>query len=253
MTTKIEDYLKKFGLNSKEIVIYKCLLKINGLNPTQISKKTSIPKTSVYNYLDNLKKKNLILSRTISGRKVLIINSNIEVFENDLIYQKEQIDTQLQSLSGFKQLINAVKNTPESNANISVIEGWAAPKIFAQKIIEQKADIFWIGAFGELKNFLDQKDVYRLITTKRLNTKTTSYPITTTEAQHDNYIGKSLSGFREPKFLSALEGESGLVVVTGKIIGLGSQAGGEMKITQIKDPMLSSLMQLTLFELWKRL
>ncbi|MBN1618305.1 helix-turn-helix domain-containing protein [Candidatus Dojkabacteria bacterium] len=52
--------LKKFGLNEKEIKVYVVAIKNDGLNPTEISKLTGIPRSSIYDVLMNLSLKGLV-------------------------------------------------------------------------------------------------------------------------------------------------------------------------------------------------
>ena len=57
-----QDIFKKIGLNENEIEIFDCLLENESLTATQLSKKTSLNRTNVYNFVEELEDKQLIES-----------------------------------------------------------------------------------------------------------------------------------------------------------------------------------------------
>lgn len=111
----IINLLKNFNLTPKEGEIYLTLLQKGILSPLQLSRSTSINRTTIYRILENLKKAGLI-EEVLDEKKTKAKAISPDNFEM-LIKQKEsEIDKLKQTLPSLKSQLNLIQgmSSPET-------------------------------------------------------------------------------------------------------------------------------------------
>ena len=63
----IQQLLTQYGLTNNEAIIYEALTKLTEASAYTLSKETNIPKTSIYEILDNLKDKGLVSKSIVNS------------------------------------------------------------------------------------------------------------------------------------------------------------------------------------------
>lgn len=107
--------LKKLDLDEKEIDIFLALLELGGATVAQISQKSSIKRTTVYNILEDLKEKGLV-AQTVKGRKKLYLSEDPRKLEDNLEEKKHVLKRLMPELL-------AMTNSIDSKPKIRFFEG----------------------------------------------------------------------------------------------------------------------------------
>ena len=104
---KIKEKLNKLGLKEKEIIIYLVILSIGKGNISSIAKKAEIKRTSIYQHIEELLKKDFIY-KTITKKRVYYSANNpkkiisyLEKEKRNLEYKKNDIETILPELKNI--------------------------------------------------------------------------------------------------------------------------------------------------------
>lgn len=107
--TKLEDLLKKFDLDEKEIEIYLVLLEKGDLGATDISRETDIPKTTVYRTIEDLVEKRLV---------------NVLIGESGRSFQAESPENLKSIINERREELQELENTlPEVVSSIASLSG----------------------------------------------------------------------------------------------------------------------------------
>ncbi len=97
------DELKKIGLQEYEAKVYYLLIKMGGLNATDISKLSKVPRTKIYSVLENLEKRGFCIRIPGKIRKYKVLSPKV-AFSN-LLYEieekRENITHLVESLETF--------------------------------------------------------------------------------------------------------------------------------------------------------
>lgn len=121
----IETILKNLGLSEKEFLIYETLYKNGSMSVAEISKALNIPRTTIYQNVDNLLKKGLV-AHTVKGDKKHIVAELPVRFETlvkenktkaeSKIKEIEQIEDALpQLLNHFSQMSPELLSLPQTD------------------------------------------------------------------------------------------------------------------------------------------
>ncbi len=107
--------LEKLGLNEKEAKVYLALLELGEANIQQISKKSGVKRTTVYDIIESLKNIGL-LNSLVKGKKTVYFAENPERIEEKLEEKKNVITKILPELL-------AVANLMDKKPKIKYFEG----------------------------------------------------------------------------------------------------------------------------------
>lgn len=146
----VNKTLRKLGLNSKEVKIYLTLVQSGPATVQNISKATSIPRSTVYQRIENLKREGLInFEYQMSSKKVKAVHpkklkqkveSRVEqskklqddfqsIFPNLVdMYQPEKTDAKVMYFEGVEGLKRMILNY-DMEARDSVLYGFATMKM----------------------------------------------------------------------------------------------------------------------------
>ncbi len=104
---KIREKLNKLGLKEKEIAVYLAILTIGRGDISGIAKKAGIKRTSIYQHIEELQKKDFIY-KTITKKRIYYSANNpkkiisyLEKEKRDLDYKKNSIKTILPDLENL--------------------------------------------------------------------------------------------------------------------------------------------------------
>ncbi len=101
--------LEKLGLTSKEAKVYLALLELGEANIQNISKKSKVKRTTVYDVIDSLREKGLV-GTTVSRKKVLYFAENPQLILNK-IEEKEKIAREI--MPELMSIANALEKKPK--------------------------------------------------------------------------------------------------------------------------------------------
>jgi len=98
--------LKLFGLEEKEASIYLALLELGSANIQQISKKSKVKRTTVYDIIESLKAKGMV-SATRKSNKILFVAAEPAKLEEELECKKTTLKKIMPELLSIANVIGA--------------------------------------------------------------------------------------------------------------------------------------------------
>ena len=98
--SNLSNFLSQLGLNDKAARVYLSLLELGSANVTEISAKSLIKRSTVYDCLDELSNRDL-LTQSFRGKRRVYIANNPESLRNVPSKQMEIIDSHLPELKAI--------------------------------------------------------------------------------------------------------------------------------------------------------
>lgn len=138
METNTEQILLDIGLSKNEAKAYLALFELGSATVTQISKKSKVHRTNLYDALERLKKKGLVSTLT-KEKKVLFEATDPSVFSN-LLKEKE---TKLATVMAQLEL---AKKISTNQSNVEIREGLAGVKSAYADTLKQGKPIYTFGS-----------------------------------------------------------------------------------------------------------
>jgi len=140
-----EEALRKFGLTDREIRVYLALLELDEALASKVAEKTNIPRTLIYDILENLSNKGIV-SYVIKANKkyfsALDPDSLIEVLRNQEKEREELITKALPELLKLKG-----KKLKEK-AKVEVYEGKEGVKTVFNDVLRVGKEFLCFGSTG---------------------------------------------------------------------------------------------------------
>jgi len=141
--------LKENGLNEKETKVYLDILKFGSSSAKEIGKRTTIIRTTVYDYLESLLEKGFITYTFKSNIKHFQAITPDKIMDNF----KEKKKEQEKELKIFISELKKIKVNKQQN-NTFIFEGKEGLKSALNLCIKQNNDILIFGASGTLYNLM---------------------------------------------------------------------------------------------------
>jgi sugar-specific transcriptional regulator TrmB len=121
-TLDLQKRLGELGLSTEEGKIIVAIGKLGESKITDISQLTTIPRSSVYRYVDIMEKKGLVKKiLTTQGNKIIL--SNFSTLKNQIAEKKVVLDKQLTGLDEIINSINSFGTLAKTNPEIKYYEG----------------------------------------------------------------------------------------------------------------------------------
>lgn len=130
---EIEKKLQDIGLSKKESEIYFCLLKYGCFSAKEISKKTNILRSSIYDYLDTLLEKGFITYTFKKNTKHFQAVSPDKI----LLNFKEKKEEEEENLKTIISTLNKINKT-QNKTNIEIYEGREGLKSAMYNILKEE-------------------------------------------------------------------------------------------------------------------
>jgi len=118
--SSINTSLTELGLNEKEINVYLACLELGTASVAEIAKKSGVKRTSIYNFLEDLKNKGLI-SEIKKNRKTLLLPEDPHALILNRQNQIKKTEEQIKSLGNLIPSLMAIYNAPGSKAKITYL------------------------------------------------------------------------------------------------------------------------------------
>lgn len=149
---QIEAILEKIGLSSKETEIYLVLLELGRNNVSNITKNTSVNRTTGYVLLNNLVKKGLV---QVLGKKPKL-EYIIDTTDHLLEYLESKIEETIQISSDLKEFLPELKSMHYSSDRpiVKYYEGIKGLKQVYEDTLTAKTDIVSMASYDEMHETL---------------------------------------------------------------------------------------------------
>ena len=205
-----KESLKKIGLSENEIIVYVALLELGTSKVDLISKRTEMPRTTVYGLL------NLLLNK---GLVSYVIKSGIKYYESIspdrlLLVEKEK----LKELEGIVPQLSLLQNTVGEKPSIEKYEGKEGLKSVYEDMLKTGSSIYGYGTTHLLLEILEFYIPNYM--KQRAKKKIKSFIITEDSAQARKMKERDGQEKRETKFLFGLENTSTVTYIYGDKIAI---------------------------------
>lgn len=134
---RLNEELKKLGMNDIESRIYLSLLKIPQQTTVTLSKNTGINRRTIYDNMELLITKGLVTYNIIKGTK--FFNAN------DVKTLKQLIDEKLFTLENIFPILKDLQDSKFENTKIDILIGKQGIKTILEDAIENGKEVYWIG------------------------------------------------------------------------------------------------------------
>jgi len=212
----ITKELTKLGLSKEESLIYLSCLENGELSVVEISQITGIARTTLYTPINALLK-NKLLSYVVRKKRKLLKAAPVKMLE-ELVDQELKISNQKKSIVGplMESLQKRVKNN--SDGSVEIIDGEKGVEYLISLILSKKEDFYWIGSFETVLSAIKEESLYKLLTWKRLDGKTTSYAISDNTLLKNPKFSEMIQSFRKIKVLEEKISLPGVIITFAGII-----------------------------------
>lgn len=249
----MEELLRKFGLDDREVAIYKSCLQHELNTPSSIARNTGIKRTTVYLSIEKLKEKNLLHSVIKKDKKYFSAISPEIGLKNYIENKKDQISEEELMVEEIKKYLQAHKAKDNQNTKISYFDTNEGIRSVISKIIAVRDDIYWLGNFELLLKVIPDKKLYRSFTQKRLEQATSSYAITDKSITKYKDFYDPKVGFRQYRFFKEAFTMPALLIIFGDHICLASIEDNKAKVVLIEDKTMTNLVSFMFKFLWSNL
>ncbi len=249
----MDHLLKKFGLDLREVAIYKACLHREFNTPSSIARDTGIKRTTIYLSLEKLKEKNLVHSKIKKNKKYITAVSPEVGLKNYIEEKRTELSLEEQMIAEIQKFAEGEALKKQGSTSVSYLEGTSGVRMLLNRILEEREDIYWLGSMKTLFSVISDTKLYEQFTKKRLEQGTTTYAITDrTITEHPNFYDPK-AGFRNYRFLKNTFTIPAFFIIFGKKICLISIENNIAKIILIGDALLESIMKFLFMGLWGNL
>ncbi len=146
------ELLKELGLSDAETKIYIALLKKNNSTISEISHRTGLHRTNVYDYSEKLKEKGLVSFHLESNKKILRALDPESLL--DYLKEKEYKITQL-----IPEL-KSIQNKSNEKVIVEIFKGKQGIKTVIKDILQKKEEVIGNSVAGQLRKYLPEFSEY---------------------------------------------------------------------------------------------
>jgi len=132
-----EQKLKTLGLSEKEALIYLASLELGPSTVQEISKKTGIIRTTIYNLTRSLKEKGLIVEIS-KDKKRLFVSQSPERLLSNLRLQKKELEEREKNLRSILPELKGLVDLSRVRPKIRFYEGKEGIKLMREDILSSK-------------------------------------------------------------------------------------------------------------------
>jgi len=234
----MEEELRKYGLNEKEIKIYLSCLKLGSASATQIFEHTGIRRSTVYEVLEALKKKGLVKS-FIKEKKYHFDAVKPSVLI-DLLKEKQEAISKI--MPNLNKLVEGVYDKPK----IEVYEGKIGIRNATNEMLNAK-EILIYGASQEGDRIFDSFP--ENFARKRVEKKIFLRAIVETNPP-EHMLDKKIRKFTEIRNLKIFDNHEVAYFIYNNILLIFS-LGEELVAIRIESPIIANSQRIIFESLWK--
>ncbi|MBN1779368.1 MAG: hypothetical protein JW816_04075 [Candidatus Buchananbacteria bacterium] len=183
--------LESLGLSEMQAKVYLANLELGQASMQDLARKSGVKRTSIYNFIDQLKEKQLI-KETKKGKRNFYSAASPEKF---IQLNKERAD----SLNNLLPQLMAIFNQPDNKPKVTFHQGWPGIKdVYLDTLKEKKPIVAW-SDYQPMKNIM--KDFYQEYPAERSRRNITFKTIASDNLTGREIAKKNLGHLREIKFI----------------------------------------------------
>lgn len=144
----IANILENLGLNEKQTKVYLACLELGSASVAELSEKSGVKRTSIYNFLEELIQKGL-LSELHQGDNILLIAEDPKVLVEKAKHQLQNIQTALPELLGMF-------NRPGNKPKVHFYQGIAGLKKVYEETLKSQEPIYAFTDYEKLMPLMEE-------------------------------------------------------------------------------------------------
>ena len=246
----MEKQLKELGFENKEISVYLACLEKKLNTPTSLTKETGLKRATVYFYLEKLKQKGLIIYEVKKSKKYITALSPKQSLKKYIQAKKEKISHEEEIVKELVFQLGSIVQEKDSHSKVYHYESEEGLQFVIDKILEAKKDIYWIGSIETLLSMIGEKNLYKLLTVKRLKQETTTYAITDKRILQYTKFSQMIGSQRHFRFLNKDFTIPAVLGLFGNYICLISKDNNKIKVVLIEDELMFKITHFLFESMW---
>ncbi len=237
-----KQLISSLNLTEAEASVYLAALELGQANMQQLARKSGVKRTSIYNFIDDLKERHLVTETKKNNRSLYSATSPERLVEIE--------KARLQELNETLPQLMAIQNAQQTKPKVTFHEGFeAVEEIYEEFIKEGKPIIAW-SEFNESHQatgtLMEEQAVRRSQKGIPVQWITTDTPEAHEFAKHDNGLLRDTKYVKTDKFKTK-------IVVYGNKLALLSYHADPPYVVLIEDADIASTVKGLWEELWQRL
>jgi len=141
-TTNLTTILQNLGLNEKEAKVYLACLELGSATVQEVSDKAGVKRTSVYNFLEDMKARGFI-TEVKQGKKMLLIAEDPHALLKKADEQKKQLEEMLPEFL-------SIYNLPGEKPKVRFYQGIDGLKRIYEDTIKESTPIYLISDYERM-------------------------------------------------------------------------------------------------------
>lgn len=237
-TKKLSKLLKKLGLSEKESQVYLTILELGDATVQDVSKRSGVARTSIYNFLENMKEMGLI-SDIKKGNKRMLIAEDPEILLDKVKQQVEEIE---EAIPDFMSIYNRPENKPQ----VRLYQGKDGLKQVYEDTLKYSNDLHVFSDFEKILSTMDQNWMWNYAD-RRKEKNIKAYSIAKKDKTSKTIKQKDEEQLRETKLVSDVKFETEINIYGDKVAMLSFKKPYTGVV--IQDKAIAQ----TLLSVWKML
>jgi len=160
----IKEKLNILGLNEKEIDVYLATLTLGKGTITDISRKTSIKRTTIYEHIENLLKKGLVY-KTANKKRIFYCVEDPKKITKILDHEKSEIERKREKIEKIIPELESLFSASFKKPSVSFYEGRDGIKKVYQQILNTHKNVYSIFSPENFFNLFSPEENHTLLTT----------------------------------------------------------------------------------------
>lgn len=237
-----KQLITSLNLTEAEVAVYLAALELGQANMQQLARKSGVKRTSIYNFIDNIKERHLITETKKNGRSLYSATSPEQLISLE--------KSRLVELNELLPQLLAIQNLQKTKPTVTFHEGFEAVKEVYDDFVKEGQPIIAWSEFDQSRKatgtLFDEQGVRRSRKGVTVQWITTDSPDARTFTRHDYGL------LRETKFVKSEKFKT-KVVVYGNKLALLSYHANPPYVVLIEDKDIADTVRGLWEELWQRL
>jgi len=206
--TNLNAILRNFGLNDKEADVYLACLELGSATVQEVADKAGVKRTSVYNFVEDMKARGFI-TEVKYGKRILLIAEDPHTLLKKADEQKKKLEETLPEFMGLY-------NQPGEKPRVRYYQGVEGLKRIYEDTLKEGVSIYEISDYERMFEAIDQ-DWLREYPEQRIKNNIKAYSIAKEGIQARKVRAKDGKQLRETRFVSEVNFETEINIYGNKV------------------------------------
>jgi len=207
-TTNLTTILQNLGLNEKEAKVYLACLELGSATVQEVSDKAGVKRTSVYNFLEDMKVRGFI-TEVKHGKRILLIAEDPQTLLKKADEQKRQLEEMLPEFL-------SIYNLPGEKPKVKFYQGVEGLKRVYEDTLEEGSPIYLISDYEQMFEALDSEWMWDYAK-RRTKKEIKAFSIAKEGVQAKKVKADDSEQLRETRFIKDVDFETEINIYGNKV------------------------------------